>query len=378
MKIVDSNSSEKKGPNKSLIVGGCVGLLCVVAIVVCVAMFAGKNNGSVETENTQANDTVSGNTSLLSEVNVVDSTSTHDSEPVDESLEQVISYTSLECDEDSLKQLVIDTIRSANIQIEDARLDENFDTVSVIMDAVDRARINGELGGTFAPLGDESNPLPDDKQHWTYLEVSGAIGGLLFNGKDPVRNILEQSDLLKNLVAEGVYLFDTERLEMDAVSGKFEAFFVDVITGNYDVNFEVNINYDGQDWIALIGNVNHEYRVLDVVKAEDLDNVLVYNQVEMPVNAIVGQEVVEEPEDVFVQEEVTEPVNTQDIILDDPYVGMPNYTGPREGYFYSVYIHDYKPISEDSLLIGENLMGDMPASREEYEAAGGTYAENCY
>ena len=360
MKIVDSNSSEKKGPNKSLIVGGCVGLLCVVVIVVCVAMFAGKNNVSLETENTQENETVSGNTSLLSEINVVDSTSTPDSEPVDESLEPIISYTSLECDEDSLKQLVIDTIRSANIQIEEARLDENFDTVSVIMDAVDEARKNGELGGTFAPLGDQSNPLPDDKQHWTYLEVSGAIGGLLFNGKNPVRNVLEQSDLLKNLVAEGVYLFDPEKLEMDAVSGTFEVMFVDVVAGNYDVNFEININYEGQGWVALIGNVDHAYRVLDVVKDEDLDNVLVYNEVEMPVNAVVGQE------------EVSEQVTTQYEILDDPYVGMPNYTGPREGYFYSVYTHDYKPISEDSLLIGEDLMGNLP-SNEEYDAAGGQH-----
>lgn len=307
-----------------------------------------------------------------------------DTEPVNVTVEQVINYTSVDCDEDSLKQLVVDTIQSANVQIEEARSDEVSQDLSVIMDAVDEARKNGALGDTFVPLGEESNPLSEDKQNWTYADVSGAIGGLLFNGKNPARNVLEQSDLLKNLVAEGVYLFDVEKLEIHDVNGTFDIAFVDVKTGNYDVNFEINMNYEGQEWVALVGNVNYAYRVLDFVKAEDLENFVVYTgtktETVTQTTSSVNDGPIEETVNVPVQEEQgqeTTQVPVQQEIYDDPYVGAPNYTGPREGYFYDWIEEDYLPINGTNSLRGENLMGNLP-SNEEFEAAGGQYVENCY
>lgn len=300
-------------------------------------------------------------------------------DPVNVSVEQVINYTSVDCDESSLKQLVIDTIQSANVQIEEARSDEASQTVSVIMDAVDEARKNGALGDTFVPLGDESNPLSDEKQNWTYVDVSGAIGGLLFYGKDPARSLLEPSDMLKNFVSNGIYYYNPELIDCFIISEVFDTAFVDGQTGNYDVNFEISFIYRDQEMVALVGNVDHVYRVLDVVKAEDLENFVVYTGITTETatqNASsVNEGPIEETVNVPVQEEQGQEITqvpVQQEIYDDPYVGMPNYTGPREGYFYSMYINDYKPINENSLLVGEDLMGNLP-SNEEYEAAGGQY-----
>lgn len=302
-----------------------------------------------------------------------------DAEPVNVSVEQVINYTSVDCDESSLKQLVIDTIQSANVQIEEARSDEASQTVSVIMDAVDEARKNGALGDTFVPLGDESNPLSDEKQNWTYADVSGAIGGLLFYGKDPARSLLEPSDMLKNFVSNGIYYYNPELIDCFIISEVFDTAFVDGQTGNYDVNFEISFIYRDQEMIALVGNVDHVYRVLDVVKAEDLENFVVYTGIITETatqNASsVNDGSIEETVNVPVQEEQLE-VNTQvpvqQEIYDDPYVGAPNYTGPREGYFYDWIEEDYLPINGTNSLRGEDLMGNLP-SNEEYEAAGGQY-----
>lgn len=306
-----------------------------------------------------------------------------DTEPVNVTVEQVINYTSVDCDEDSLKQLVVDTIQSANVQIEEARSDEVSQDLSVIMDAVDEARKNGALGDTFVPLGDELNPLPDEKQNWTYFDVSGAIGGSLFDGKNPARNVLEPSDLLKNLVAEGVYLFDVEKLEIHDVNGTFDISFVDVETGNYDVNFEINMNYEGQEWVALVGNVNNAYRILDIVRPEDLDSILVYNGVEPQQQnvASTSEEPIEEVVNVPVQEgsenNAVQQSDSPSYLEDpnyDPWIGWPNYTGPREGYFYEWTTESYIP---NGTTVLSDAMGNLP-SNEEFEAAGGQYVENCY
>lgn len=308
-----------------------------------------------------------------------------DTEPVNVTVEQVINYTSVDCDEDSLKQLVVDTIQSANVQIEEARSVEDFQDMSIIMDAVDEARKNGALGDTFVPLGDESNPLPDEKQNWTYFDVSGAIGGSLFDGKNPARNVLEPSDLLKNLVAEGVYLFDVEKLEIHDVNGTFDIAFVDVETGNYDVNFEINMNYEGQEWVALVGNVNYAYRVLDFVKAEDLENFVVYTgtktETVTQTTSSVNDGPIEETVNVPVQEgsenNAVQQSDSPSYLEDpnyDPWIGWPNYTGPREGYFYEWTTESYIP---NGTTVLSDAMGNLP-SNEEFEAAGGQYVENCY
>lgn len=308
-----------------------------------------------------------------------------DADPVNVSVEQVINYTSVDCDEDSLKQLVVDTIQSANVQIEEARSDEEFTTVSVIMDAVDQARTNGALGETFVPLGDELNPLPDDKQNWTYVDISGAIGGLLFYGKNPASSLFETSDMLKNFVSNGVYSFDVELLDDFTVSEAFDMIFVDCETGNYDVNFEISMMYRGQEWVALVGNVNDGYRVLDVVKAEDLNNLVVYTGTKTETAAQTTSSVnggtIEETVNVSVQEgsennavQQSDPLSYLEDPNYDPWIGWPNYTGPREGYHYNWTIEDY--VSDDITVLSD-AMGNLP-SNEEFEAAGGQYVENCY
>lgn len=302
-------------------------------------------------------------------------------DPVNVSVEQVINYTSVDCDESSLKQLVIDTIQSANVQIEEARSDEASQTVSVIMDAVDEARKNGALGDTFVPLGDESNPLSDEKQNWTYVDVSGAIGGLLFYGKDPARSLLEPSDMLKNFVSNGIYYYNPELIDCFIISEVFDTAFVDSQTGNYDVNFEISFIYRDQEMVALVGNVDHAYRVLDVVKAEDLENFVVYTGINTETAtqnvSPVNEGPIEETVNVPVQEEQSVQNNVQQYdslsYLEDPnydpWIGWPNYTGPREGYHYNWTIEDY--VSDDTTVLSD-AMGNLP-SNEEYDAAGGQH-----
>lgn len=253
--------------------------------------------------------------------------------------------------------------------------------------ALSDARDRNSLFETFSPLNGAESPLSEDMSNWTYVDVSGAIGGLLFYGKNPARSLLEQSDMLKNFVSNGVYSFDTELIDDFVISDTFDTVFVDGKTGDFDVNFEINMNYEDQEWIALVGNVDSAYRILDIVKAEELGNFIVYNgvveeEVEQEVVTQTQTEVNEVPEEIVnvpaQEEQVGEPYSQT--IMQDPYEGAPNYTGPREGYYYSWRKGDYLPLPPADYYgpIGEDLMGNIPASKEEYEAAGGTYCENCY
>ncbi len=304
-----------------------------------------------------------------------------DTEPTNVSVEQVINYTSMECDESSLKQLVIDTIQSANVQIEEARNDQNFDDFSIIILAIDDARERNGLLETFSPSDGVESPLVGDKSNWTYLDVSGAIGGLLFYGKNPARSLLEPSDMLKNFVSNGIYYYDPELIDCFTISEVFDMTFVDGETGNYDVNFEINFIYRDQEMVALVGNVNSAYRILDIVRPEDLENFVVYTgtktetveQTTSPVN----EGPIEETVNVPVQEGRLEQNNVQQYdslsYLEDPnydpWVGYPNYTGPREGYHYNWKTESY--VSDDTTVLSD-AMGNLP-SNEEYDAAGGQH-----
>lgn len=306
-----------------------------------------------------------------------------EAEPVNVSVEQVINYTSIYTDEESLQQLVKDTIMSANIQIEEACNDQDFEDFSIIMLAIDDARERNGFLETFAPSDGAESPLVGDQSNWTYLEVSGAIGGLLFYGKDPARSLLEPSDMLKNFVSNGIYYYNPELIDCFIISEVFDTAFVDGQTGNYDVNFEISFIYRDQEMIALVGNVDHAYRVLDVVKAEDLENFVVYTGITTEtatqnVNS-VNEGPIEETVNVPVQEEQSVQNNVQQYdslsYLEDPnydpWVGYPNYTGPREGYHYNWKIEDY--VSDDTTVLSDAMGIESSISEEEYEASGGQY-----
>lgn len=401
MKTEDNNNG-KKGVNKRmLVIGGAAALICIIAVAALALRPAGSedmtaadntpvSDNTAEIQTPNDNETVSSNTEEDEKTETIEVT-TDDAAPI----QQVsINYASAESDEESLKQLVKDTIQSAGIQMEEARENGGSYGIDIVINAVEDARQRDDLASTFAPLGDSVNPLPDENQNWTYMEVSGAVGGLLFNERDLSRNIMQQSDLLKNFVANGVYTFDCDNVEINEVKGIMETYFADVATGNYDVNFEVNMKYDDVEWIALVGNVDGLYRVLDVVKAEDLGNYVVYYgkeeeeeeettevvSTEAPQQEVANEEqveVVEQSEEIVINEESENSGIYNQVFIHeegdgyDPWVGYPNYTGPREGYFYDHCIHDYRPNSEAGTP-ANNLMGNAP-STEEYDAAGGTH-----
>lgn len=304
-----------------------------------------------------------------------------EADPVNVSVEQIINYTSIYTDEESLQQLVKDTIMSANIQIEEACNDQDFEDFSIIMLSIDDARERNGFLETFAPSDGAESPLVGDQSNWTYLEVSGAIGGLLFYGKNPARSLLEPSDMLKNFVSNGIYYYNPELIDCFIISEVFDTAFVDGQTGNYDVNFEISFIYRDQEMIALVGNVDHAYRVLDVVKPEDLNTILVYNGAEPQQQNVANtsEEPIEEVVNVPVQEEQSVQNNVQQsdplsYLEDpnyDPWIGWPNYTGPREGYSYEWTTESYIP--NGTTVLSDAMGIESSISEEEYEASGGQY-----
>lgn len=331
MKIV-GNKNEKKGTSKLLpLIGGCACLVCVVAVVILVVSLTGRNDDSVEPSDNQA---VSGDIvedqSLNDEVVKVDddkietpqSQSTEEA-PDDDRFNNPIVYTTAESDDESLIQLVRNTIMSANTQLHNACEVNEGDRATIIMEAVENASFDGRLEDKFESL-DDSFTLADHDD-WTFLDVAGGVSNIMLHEGDLQNDELVKNDVLKWFVANGVYRFEVEDGSFTSVSKVSDVEFVDVAIGHLDVNFVVNFGYKEKNWVALIGKTDDLYRVLDIIEEDNL--------------YLVMKE--KKKEEVVVKDDKDKDKDKNKIDPNDPYYAWPGYEGPKEGYVFSTATGTY-------------------------------------
>lgn len=325
MKIA-GNKNEKKGTSKLLpLIGGCACLVCVVAVVILVVSLTGRNGDSVEPSDSRA---VSGDIvddqSLNGEIVKVDddkieapqSQSTEEV-PDDDRFNNPIVYTTADEGDESLIQLVRNTIMSANAQIYHACEVGEGERASIMIDAIDNANFNGQLEGKFESL-DDSFTL-EDHDDWTFLDIAGGVSNIMLHEGDLQNDELVKNDVLKWFVAKGVYRFEVEDDSFTSVSKVNDVEFVDVAVGSLDVNFVVNFGYKEKNWVALIGKTDDLYRVLDIVEEDNI--------------YLVMKE--KKKEEVVVKDDKDKDKDKNKIDPNDPNYGWPGYEGPKEGYVFS-------------------------------------------
>lgn len=266
--------------------------------------------------------------------------------------QEVVSYTGIEINEEELMQLVKGTITSANVRLQDAKLDEPS-RVLAMLPAIEDARKRNALDETFAPLEDSFNPLREENRDWTFMEAASSLGYLLFNEKNLERGYLYKSNFCKHFVAQGVYDFDVEKLENFEIDTPSDVSFYEG-NENFDVNFEIFFEYEGIKWVSLVGNVNDSYTIFDIVQEKVLNGVIdITEEIDEPEQS---QAVEDEPE---VKNEPNGRPNRYQPKKGDPYAGIPGYEGEKPGYVYDPGF-GYVPISDDP---GGNKNPDRPVDK---------------
>ena len=191
-----------------------------------------------------------------------------------------VCYTTDGTDDESLIQLVKDTITSAGIQIKYAEEEEQSRTKSLLESVEDACKRN-DLGSTFAMLnpvaaegGDEIKYVPED---WTFLQAAGGVGSVIFHRYELEEAQITDSNMLKYFIANGMYNFDVTQLDGFEIADGSGMALVDVNEDKYDVNFTVTFTNkeNGVPYVALIGNVNGGYVVLDAINAEWVNQVTI-------------------------------------------------------------------------------------------------------
>lgn len=197
-------------------------------------------------------------------------------------VQKVVSYTGIEINEDELIQLVKGTITSAKKRLQDALDNGDTGRVRVMLPAIEDARKRNALNETFKPLGDSLNPLREENRDWTFMEAASSLGYLLFEGKNLERGYLYKSNFCKYFVSQGLYDFDVEKcqnFEIDTPSG---VSFYDEKFEDFDVNFKIFFEYGDKKWVALVGNINNLYTILDIVEEDSLNGIITINETEEP------------------------------------------------------------------------------------------------
>lgn len=201
-----------------------------------------------------------------------------------------VCYTTDQTDDESLIQLVKDTITSASIEIKYAKEAEQSRTKS-LLESVEDACKRDDLESTFAMLnpvaaegGAEITYVPED---WTFLQAAGGVGGVIFHRYELEEVQITESNMLKYFIANGMYNFDVTQLDSFEIADESGMTLVDVNDDKFDVNFTVTFTNKGNgvEYVALIGNVNGGYVVLDAINAEDVEKLNRENNYE---NSTVG------------------------------------------------------------------------------------------
>lgn len=262
MKGVDNSDKQRDVNRKRLVIGGCAGLVCIVAVI-AISLPLGRGNDDTAVVDGQIENDQEMWVDDRESVQIAPSN--EDVEKNANNFQDVINYTSVDADEDSLIQLVKNTIMSANIQLQDARDNGELRRTANILNAVEDAWNRNALNDRFTPLVD-CTPLGDENVGWSYYSVASAVGNLLFYGEDLERGELYRSNMLKHFVGQGVYNFDIDSLEEFKVLPLTDATYSGWReTEYYDVDSLVYMTHGDIRWVAIVGRVEQSYKVLDII-----------------------------------------------------------------------------------------------------------------
>lgn len=340
MKTVDNND---KKTNRKAIIGVIAAISCILVLAVSTVLLNHnvKGDDADNTVNENVEDVVKKDEQV--DVNIdmkVDDNDVETPQQPEEPEEPVdwfnipIIYTTAESDDKSLIELVKNTIVSSNAQLNYAHEVGEGDRAFKIMEAVENANFGGKLEDKFESL-DDSFVLVDHDD-WTFLDVAGCVGNIMIHEGDLQNDELVRNDILKWLVAKGVYRFELDDESFTSVNRVEGVEFLDENFGHLDVNFVVSFEHEGKSWAALIGKKDELYRVFDIVEEGDIYAVMK-----------------EKEKDVAKDDNKKGGKKEQK----DPYEGMPGYEGEKEGYHYSPAL-GYVPIVEGSGQRGEAIRED--------------------
>lgn len=331
---IGDNQMENKNNNKKMFICAVIAMVVIAGGITAAISMSGKKSQAVFAEE-NVNEPVElpeDAADITDNVKIEEELSETEADMVED---WVAVYTTEYSDEESLIQLVKDTIRSADHQFEQA-VQENGESsrIATLLHSIEDARINNvDFDNIFMPA--DTGFIVDSKiQSWTYWDVAGALGQCLFYQKNLEKDDLFTGEMLKRFVAYGVFNYDVEGINHWKVEGIVDALFPADI--DFDVNFIVYFDHGNQQHAAIIGNVNGEYVVLDIIYADELDGILVKKEAQA-----------EEPE---VKPEVALPAEEEG---NDTHVGN-GYEGEKEGY---IYIPGYGYIKDEGGP-GEPLPGD--------------------
>lgn len=191
----------------------------------------------------------------------------------------MINFTGIDTNADQLVDLVKQTINHANGHInENIALEVVGPHMFGALEAVKWTNGNGmDMNSGFADENGKKTAIqyadqPNDDL--TYNNVAGSMGTDIFND-DPMGQFRTGDTMLMNMVINGIYSFDTNFKGDFWVDPSNNRKFVDGKESQWDVNFGVHFNYDSQSFKALIGNMNNEYIVLDILKGGETGSTIV-------------------------------------------------------------------------------------------------------
>ncbi|MBD5528267.1 MAG: hypothetical protein HDR02_07660 [Lachnospiraceae bacterium] len=271
------NSKEKKGMKKRTIICITVSAVVILTAIACIMIFINGNKRNGQDDVMVASNEEA--TPAPSPTSIPDPTSTPTPEvtpspapevtpsPANDNIVQIISYTSIECDEDSLKKLVIDTMNGMNERML-SYSDESDEFKAVVISIQEHNFLHSnQLVGTADIEG------VDGIEGLTWLDICGCVGTVVFDAMDDSYlhpgNYHSGTSYLAHMVAYGLYETDVKSESLDVQAGNEHSF--EVSGEMFDVNFEAYFEHDGVKYVALIGNVDNAYKVLDIVNADDLE-----------------------------------------------------------------------------------------------------------
>lgn len=276
MKIVNNDVKEEKNGKKLPLVPIAAGFAIVALIVAC-SFFMGRggeqenDDQSLVALNEEPSPTPTVTPSPTpTPTPTVAPEPPSSSENVDENVMQAVAYTTIECDEASLKKLVIDTMNGMNERLSTYR--GEVDVFNEFMEELESKDFvkNAPLDEKIGQLSEEMN---EEIGELEWLEACGCVGETIFYALSDdslhPNNYHEGPVLLSHAVAYSFYGFglteDDLRIKADNTT-QFET-----SNGNFDVNFDLYFDHDGESYVVLVGNVDGNYKVLDVVNVDDFD-----------------------------------------------------------------------------------------------------------
>lgn len=281
MKKADDNNKEKRGTKRIPIIFGAAVIVILAAVGVILMSNGHKSDnqdeilvasGSGESQPTSIPTSTPEPASTPNPTPEPTPTPASTPEPTaSPEISEIICYTSIECDEQSLKELVIATLHGADDRIRSYRdKHEDFDALVSRLEAKGYNR-RSQLDGQFeAPEGYQW-----ENGSLSVFDVSGCVGTTISDGLDDnwfsYKNYIPGKGYLANMVAFGLYREKVETDDLIVEAGDTISFDIDGT--EYNINFEVSFEQGENTYVALIGNVDGVYKVLDIVNAHDLEGV---------------------------------------------------------------------------------------------------------